>query len=301
MAAQFLEPVAVPLRQAELLVFARVAARWLAGRPTLAPGGRTAGRGSGEGTDFLDYREYVPGDDVRHVDWRASARSARTMIRSYRRTNVSEWYLCIDRSASMAIGDQDKWRAAVRLAAAMAYLLLHLDNRVGMLLFSDGVDALCRAGRGHLQYARLCRLLEANAARQRGGKSELGACEKYLGRGAGLVVVSDFLAGDGMQSALDRLRVRRRPIHALQLVSAVEFRIPAASRFTLEDVESAEQFPASNGAFLAGRAEARFLHLQAQLAAYCAANDIVFSAARSDADWRSVLMRHFSARPPVRA
>ena len=118
------------LDEAELASLARVADRLLENRHLLAPGQRSNRSRSGFGIEFLDRREYSPGDDIRALDWRASARSRHPLVRRYCDEASSDWFILLDCSSSMAFGRGEKWTLALQCAAAMAYLLIHLGNRV---------------------------------------------------------------------------------------------------------------------------------------------------------------------------
>ena len=140
--------------EGELSRIARVADRLLAGHPIFTEGGTRRRLRSGRGTDFLDFRAYTPGDDLRQVDWRASARRPNLLVRRYHDEAAAQWYVCLDRSASMRAPDGEKWLLAVRIAAAFLYLLLHRSNRAGLLTFSNDIDAHCPAGHGRRQYRK---------------------------------------------------------------------------------------------------------------------------------------------------
>ena len=137
----------------ELSGLARAADHILAGRPIFRAGPIRVRFQAGHGMDFLDFQQYTPGDDVRAVDWRASARSRHYQIRRYREESSSEWFVCLDRSASMAAGDGSKWVLAVQLAAAFLYLLLRKTDRVGLLVFVRP-DEAGRNMHGRCPYSR---------------------------------------------------------------------------------------------------------------------------------------------------
>lgn len=279
------------LREGELASFARVGARTLAARAAYADGSRADASRAGRGLEFLDYREYMPGDDVRTVDWRASLRRSRPVVRRFVHTGGSDWYLCLDHSASMGCGEQ-KWPHALQLAAAFTYLLLYLGNRVGVILFSDGAQPLCTPGRGHGQYARILRALRASTPRARGGDSDLSSLSKELPARSPLVIVSDFLKPDGMRGALRRLVRPNRAIHSLQVLAPNETTLPEAGRPVLEDIETGELgMPESLGEAQA-LAQQALRELVAELATFCAAHHVAYSLCHSQRPWRDTLARH---------
>ena len=146
------------IAEADLRRFAHLAAPLLQGTAAGGFGPRAARNRPGRGLEFLDTRHYEPGDDIRTIDWRQSARNQRLVIRRYRDETAADWFICIDCSASVDWGGR-KWPATVHLATALAYTLLYDGHRVAVLLFSDRINGLCKLGRGAHHYAALLRTL----------------------------------------------------------------------------------------------------------------------------------------------
>ena len=152
-------------------------------------------RAHGPGSEFAQYRPYIPGDDVRSLDWRVFARTDRYYVRQHvAETNLDAWLL-VDSSASMGFGSREvtKLRVAGMLAAALAYLFVRQGDRVGLTVVGGpGVDTVpARGGERHLH--TLLHALERLVATGTG--SVAGALDLALGRlkrrGA-VVVVSDL-------------------------------------------------------------------------------------------------------------
>jgi len=164
--------------EADLKKLAPVAHLLDIGQPAFGTGLRPHRTRSGQGAEFLDFRSYRPGEDIRRLDWRVSARRGRPYVRTYHDELSSDWQLCLDRSASMGVPGADKWALAVQLAAAFAYLLLHTGNRVSLVQFSNRIDDLCPLGRGRLQYVRIANQLRGSEADSFGGGSVLSTTTK---------------------------------------------------------------------------------------------------------------------------
>ena len=152
-----------PISEAELRRFAHLAAPLLQGTAAGGFGPRAARNRPGRGLEFLDTRHYAPGDDIRTIDWRQSARNQRLIIRRYRDETAADWFICIDCSASVGWGGR-KWPATVSLATALAYTLLYAGHRVAVLLFSDRINGICKLGRGAHHFAALLKTLSVGAA-----------------------------------------------------------------------------------------------------------------------------------------
>src|SRR5215470_6359550 len=97
----------------------------------------------GYSVEFAEHREYVAGDDLRHLDWRAFGRIDRLYIKQYEEETNLRTQMLIDCSASMrypearADGRMSKFEYAATLAASLAFLLIHQQDAVGLILFDD--------------------------------------------------------------------------------------------------------------------------------------------------------------------
>lgn len=291
------EPLA-ELREADLQRLAQVANRLLAGRPLMAAGRRPVRRPGG-GAEFLDYRQYVAGDDLRRVDWRVSLRCRQPQVRRHQNEAATDWFICLDRSASMRLPDANKWRLAVQLAAAWAYLLLHLDCRVGLALFSGTVDGRWPLGRGPGQYSQLLQGLRAASPAVAGGASVLGSCADLPDSRAGVLILSDFLAEDGMRAGLARLR--GRTVHALQVLSPVELTVPGGVRITLQDVESGQRLSVRTTPAHQALALADLARWQSALSDDCRRWGIPFTVCTADIHWQALMLAHLRQLQPNHA
>ena len=113
--------------------------------------------------DFDEVREYEPGDDVRAIDWNASARTGRTFVKKYREERQLTVVFVVDMSASgsLGAGDATKREQAVEIAGVLALAALRSDHRVGLVLFTDAVESFVPPARGRAHAFRLVRDLVA--------------------------------------------------------------------------------------------------------------------------------------------
>lgn len=281
--------------EAELRAFAHAAAHLLVERVPRLQGARAVSRRPGVGLQTLDHRDYVPGDEVRHIDWRQSARARRPIVRRYESESVGDWTLLLDASSSMAAGGGAAWRAGARLTAAMAYALLQLGHRVGVAAFGTRVLAQVPIGRGAPHYAAIARTLSTLHPAPRGERSELTSCVALLPGGGSALVVSDFLAADEMRAALAALRQRCRTLHAIALRDAATVALPATAgggEVELVDVETG----ASRALWPDDAAHAAARHardtMTARLRAFAARSGVAFSDGDAAQPWQRVLLTH---------
>lgn len=273
--------------------FARMVATLLGGTASLGMGTRTAHNRAGPGLEFFDVRAYSPGDELRHVDWRQTSRRRQAMVRRYRDEAASDWFLCVDGSASMVPGD--KWRLATELAVALAYALLFSGHRVALMIFAERVETYCPAGRGRHHFGTILRYLLNFRPAKHGGASLPGLCAQAVSRSASLVLISDFLREDGMADDIRRLRECASSAQALQVLGKDETGLPAVGPTRLFDIESgAERRFTASPASQDAASDALRKH-NARLAKLFATLGIRFSACVTGDDWEHVLVKHLRA------
>jgi uncharacterized protein (DUF58 family) len=278
--------------EADLRKLARVAHLLDIEQPAFGSGQRPHRTHSGQGAEFFDFRSYRPGEDIRRLDWRVSARRGRPHVRTYHDELSADWQLCLDRSTSMGVPDGNKWTLAVQLTAAFAYMLLHAGNRVGLVQFSNHVDDLCPLGRGRLQYVRIANQLRGSKSNSFGGGSVLSATATALKPGAHLAILSDFLKPDAMKADIEKLRNPGRKIHAVQILSPSETDVNEAGTRSVRDVESGEQVTVSSGASRA--ALSGLLRWQHDLKTFSVRNGIRLSSCSATDRWQDVMLRHIA-------
>jgi uncharacterized protein (DUF58 family) len=204
---------------------------------------RTAFRGVG--LDFLDLREYEPGDDVRHIDWNVTARMDTPFVRQYSEDRELTGWLLLDRSPSMGFGPIDRPKELVlnELATTFARLLTRRGNRVGAILFDNEIEETLppRASRNHV--LALARSL-SQPAKANGAVTDLtGLLEFALGairRRSLVVLVSDFITAPGWERPLLQL-TERHEVVAIRLLDPREYELPDAGVIVVEDAETGEQ------------------------------------------------------------
>ena len=202
----------------------------------------------GAGMDFDEVREYVPGDDVRAIDWSVTARAGRPFVKQFRQERELAIILAIDISASGEFGssDRSKRELAAELACVLALAAVRSRDKVGLLLFSDHVERFvpARSGRGHV----LRLVQEVLSAKPQGRGTDVAGALEYLNRvthrRAAVVLVSDYhvyrpAALEQLERALHETG-RRHDLLSLWLTDPHEAELPDVGRVTLEDAETGE-------------------------------------------------------------
>jgi len=212
----------------------------------VAGGFRSVFRGSG--MEFEEVREYVPGDDVRSIDWNVTARTGRPHVKKFVEEREQTVYLVVDVSASMRFGSgaaseasrpRSVRAAAAELAAVLAFAAADAGDKVGLLLVSDGVELELPPRGGTRQAFRITRESLYRGTNSPG--TSLGAgCEhlaRVLKRHAYVFVLSDWLEELGpLEGPLGRLG-RRHDVVALRLLDPLHEAPPPAGLVRLHDPE----------------------------------------------------------------
>jgi uncharacterized protein (DUF58 family) len=291
MATPVLIRAALP-SESELQSFARAAAQLLLERLPQTLGSRTVNRRAGVGIQHLDHRDYAAGDEVRHIDWRQTARRRRPIVRRFESESVSDWTILLDASSSMTVHGAAKWRAAARMGAAMSYALLELGHRVGLLAFGGRVLSELPRRRGQHHYAAIARRLVELQPSRAGERSELGVCARHLHGAASVFAISDFLADDEMRHDLSALLQRCTALHALQVTDSAETELRVAGEFDLVDVETGARMQTRASESVNALAAGERAAMTGRLRNFCARSGIAFTEWDVSHPWQQTLLRH---------
>ncbi len=204
----------------------------------------------GQSVEFADYRNYVIGDDLRHIDWNIYGRLDRLFLKMFLEEEDLSLYVVVDVSGSMNFGDPNKALYARRVAAALAYVGLVHQNRVNVFAVGaaggagDGevADAAAVAESGPMRgRVRVPRMLDFLGKLQPGRAADLGGALRRItlsARTRGVIVVlSDFLDKGGFDASLRYIAGGRYDLFAVQLLSPEEIDPTLAGDLKLRDAE----------------------------------------------------------------
>jgi uncharacterized protein (DUF58 family) len=256
---------------------------------------------TGSGAEFQQMRPYLPGDDLKHLDWKHYARTDRLFTRVYRETTEWPVMIAIDTSGSMAFVDgqgMGKLRMGVLLAAALTYLLVHQGEAVGLVAHGAAIgDALpARTGRPHM--VRVLGLLSRITA---AGGTDLASgirrAAARLGRRGCLALISDLYGTDDMHAALREVRRMGHEVVMFHVLSPQERSLDAAGDVEFVDLETDERLVASTPAIREAYA-ARVAAFIAEQRAFATAEGITFVEAGTDRPIDVVLRAFTEQRAP---
>jgi uncharacterized protein (DUF58 family) len=231
----------------------------------------------GFSVEFAEHREYVPGDDLRYLDWKVFGKSDRYYIKQYEEETNLVCHLVVDVSESMDFGT-GSWRKydyAMTIAASLAYLIVKQHDSAGLYLFDDDVREIVQPGSHQGQLRRIFSTLEEASP---GGRTKVGKVLAQVAervRRRGLIVVISDLVGDAEDalSGLRRLRSRGHDMILFHVLDPAELEFPF-ERMTL--FEGLEEYPdlLADPKSLRSAYLARIEDFRSKLAAGCLAERI---------------------------
>ncbi len=200
----------------------------------------------GFSVEFSEYRPYLPGESVRHLDWKKFAKSDRYVVREFEDDTNLKAHLLLDASGSMGFTSgrhPSKLRYGVLLASALAYLLLHQRDAIGASLLGPIRKTLIppRTTRGQLQRV-LALFHNAKAGAGEPAGSALSALADKLGRKGLVVILSDFLEDlEAFLRGFRHLRYLGQDVIVFHLLDPLEDRFDLRSPSTFQDLETTQR------------------------------------------------------------
>ena len=198
----------------------------------------------GAGIEFEEVREYAPGDDVKSIDWKVSARLGRPFVKRYREEREMIVMLVVDLSASGRFGTRatPKQMAAAETAAILAFNAIRNNDKVGAILFTDQVERYIPPQKGSGHVWRVIKEIFTHAPQHVG--TDISGAIGFLGRvcrkRSVAFVISDFLLAGGT-AVVDRqmrsINRRHELIHIL-ISDPGEFTLPEGGIVTVRELES---------------------------------------------------------------
>lgn len=234
--------------------------------------GSHAARLRGRGLSFDELRQYNPGDDLRHLDWRASLRYGKPFVRSYTEERDRPTLLLVDQRMSMYFGSQRSFKSvlAAELAALGGWMALQAGDRVGGLVFGDRNVEYIRPLRSRARVEALCaaivrynHALHATATDQDSpGQLDraLRECLAVAGHDSLIVIISDFAGVTEQTLQLLRQLNAHNDVLALLVFDPIALKLPDRGRVTVTQGELQVELEVGRrqvhrplGEFLSGR------------------------------------------------
>ncbi len=253
----------------------------------------------GFSVEFAEYREYTPGDDLKHFDWRAFARSDRHYIKLYQEETNLKAHILLDTSASMAYRSDglSKLEYGSYLAASLAFLLVRQRDAVGLALFDGKLRKRLppRASFGHLQNI-LLELEQVKPSAVRGITDALHRIAESIKRRGLVVLISDLWdEQDEVLRAVHHFRHDRHEVVVFQVLDPTEVEFPFSGNLVFEDMETGERVSLPAHLFQQEYKE-RFDGLMGEYKRRFAEEGVEYVVARTDEPFDWLLVRFLAKR-----
>lgn len=205
----------------------------------------------GMSVDFAEHRAYMPGDDVRRIDWRLFARTDRLYVKEFEADTNANLHLLLDVSKSMDYGSGvlSKLDYARYLAASLAYLSRQQRDRIGLITFDHDIVETIPTSIRHFS-----RVLHALDTLKPGGHSEYSRPLEKIGqnlrRRSLVVLISDLYEQPAsLLSAINQLRFRGNDLIVFHLLDPLELSLELGGAASVEDLETGQRLPIAAAEF----------------------------------------------------
>jgi uncharacterized protein (DUF58 family) len=197
----------------------------------------------GFSVEYLDHRQYAPGDEIRTIDWKILARTDKYYVKLFEDETNLRAYILLDCSRSMAFksGALSKLEYGSYLAAALSYLMIHQNDAVGLVLFDSKVRQFLAPRARPTQFRRILELLDNDSARE---DTDVGAvlhevAERIRRRGL-VILISDLIDDvDKVSNGLQHFRHDQHEVIVFQVMDDAELTFPYDRLTRFKDMEGA--------------------------------------------------------------
>ncbi len=263
--------------------------------------GERKSKRKGESAEFADYRNYVVGDDLRHIDWNIYARLDRLFLKLFLEEEELNVSILIDVSQSMAEGQPSKGHYAKRVAAAVGYIGLCNYDRVNLYAYRDRVVGKLAGLRGRRVLPQLVAFLSGLSVE---GRSHFAAAAKQFALGhtqKGVAfILSDMLDKGGFQEGLPYLLGRQMDVYVMQVLSRQELEPDLAGDLKLVDCEDEDVAEVTISKLLLDKYKANLQAYCESMRDYCHHRGISYLLTTTDHPFEILVLNYLRGRGLLR-
>ena len=198
----------------------------------------------GRGMEFSEVREYIPGDDVRFIDWNVSSRMGKLYIKQFVEERELTVILAVDLSASLNFfsGKKSKKEIAAEISAIIAFTASLNKDKVGLLIFTDDVELFIPPKKGRKHILRIIREILGFTPASKGTSIENGLnyINRLIKKRAIVFLISDFI--DNNLSQALKISAKKHDLVSINISDIREESIPGKGLFIMRDAETGEDF-----------------------------------------------------------
>jgi uncharacterized protein (DUF58 family) len=266
--------------------------------------GERRSKKKGQSVEFADYRSYVVGDDLRHIDWNLYARLDKLFLRLFMEEEDLSVSIVLDVTKSMDFGEPNKLLYAKRVAAALGYIGLSHYNRVNLYTFADTVADMAQGMRGRRPIPRMLSFLQGLEPVE--GENVSGnlaaACKRLamIQRQPGVIILlSDFFDKGDVAEALRYLGGERHDVYAIQLLAPQEVD-PAKANILgdlrLRDIEDGDIAEVSVSPALLRRYKTNLQAYCQHVREQCLKRGVAYMISETDVPFETLVLKYLRQR-----
>lgn len=201
----------------------------------------------GYSLEFAQHREYAPGDELKHIDWRVFGRTDKFFVKQYQEETNMKAFILLDVSKSMQFSSQsryiDKLTYSINLVACIVYLLLKQEDSVGLVLFDTKIVEFIPPRAQFEQFSNIVRLLENITTKEETKiSSVINEFSNYLKRRAMIIFVSDLLDDpETTLKSIKQLRFKHHDVIVFQVLDINEIKFDYSGPIVFEGIEQNEK------------------------------------------------------------
>ena len=255
--------------------------------------GERRSRRKGQSVEFADFRNYVPGDDLRFIDWNLYARLDKLFLKLFLEEEDLHFYTLIDTSESMNFGNPTKLQYAKQLAAALGYIGLCRADRVKIETMDQTLRQRSPVFRGRKSLWQMMKLV--NKIESRPFENLSAAAKNFTLRNSGkgiLVLISDLMDKNGYENALRFLLTKQWDIYLVHVLSEAEIKPDLAGDIRLIDCEDHDATEITVSPRLLQRYTETLNQFVSQARHFCARRGIAYTLTSTARSVDDLVLRH---------
>jgi uncharacterized protein (DUF58 family) len=263
--------------------------------------GERRSKRKGQSVEFADFRGYVPGDDLRFIDWNTYARLDRLFLKMFLEEEDLHFYALIDASPSMGFGEPMKLHCAKQLAAALGFIGLVRGDRVRIETLGQPAQRPAPVLRGRQSLWRMLDHLDAIEPEETTSLAQgvKNFCIRNPGKGI-LILLSDLMDKQGYESALRYLVAREMDVYVVQVLSAEEIEPEIKGDLRLVDCEDGDAAEITVSAPLLARYRRTLAAFIDGAKTFCNRRGMSYLMARNDLPVDQLVTRYLRTRGLIR-
>ncbi len=263
--------------------------------------GERRSKRKGQSVEFADFRGYVPGDDLRFIDWNTYARLDRLFLKMFLEEEDLHFYALVDASPSMGFGDPTKLHCAKQLAAALSFIGLARGDRVRIETLGQPARERAPVYRGRQSLWRMLAQLDAIQPSQTASLASgvKNFCIRNSGKGI-LVLITDLMDKQGYESALRYLIAQQMDVYVIQMLSVEEVEPAIKGDLRLVDCEDGDSAEITVSAPLLARYRRTLAAFVDGAKTFCNRRGMSYLLARNDLPVDQLVLSYLRARGLIR-